>query len=78
MNAGNISCEEVIEQLFRYLDGEVDDIVDERIQAHMARCRDCFSRAEFERRLRERVREANESPAPERVRHRIRQVLDSF
>lgn len=79
MNAGDIRCEEVIEQLFRYLDREVDDATNERIREHMARCRDCFSRAEFERRLRERLREtvAHEK-APPRLQQRLQRLMKSF
>lgn len=78
MNPGDISCEEVIEQLFAFLDRELDDEVSERIDEHLARCRDCFSRAEFERRLRERVREAGEAEAPERLHRRLRRMMEQF
>lgn len=78
MSQQEISCEEVIEQLFHYLDREVDEDVGERIRHHLARCRDCFSRAEFEHRLRERVREASEARAPERLHRRLAKVMDSF
>lgn len=79
MNPGHISCEEVIEQLFAFLDRELDDEVSERIDEHLARCRDCFTRAEFERRLRERVREASEdAQAPDRLHRRLRRVMNEF
>lgn len=78
MNAGDIRCEEVIEQLFRYLDREVDDATDERIREHMAHCRDCFSRAEFERRLRERLRESAQEKAPQRLQQRLQRLMKSF
>lgn len=78
MKAGDIRCEEVIEQLFRYLDREVEEDLGERIHHHLERCRDCFSRAEFEKRLRDRVRDAAETKAPDRTHQRIRRILDSF
>lgn len=78
MSHDDIRCEEVIEQLFRYLDREVDEDLDERIHHHLSRCRDCFSRAEFERRLRARVQEAAQTRAPERLHHRLRRVMKSF
>lgn len=78
MNAGDIRCEEVIKQLFRYLDGEVDDATEERIRDHMAHCRDCFTRAEFERRLRERLREASQEKAPQRLQQRLERLMKSF
>lgn len=78
MNTEHISCEEVIEQLFIFLDRELDEELSERIDHHLARCRDCFTRAEFERRLRARVHDATEAKAPERLHRRIRRVLDRF
>lgn len=78
MNAEIITCEEVMEQLFEFLDRELDGELSDRIDRHLERCRDCFTRAEFERRLRARINEAAEAEAPERLRHRLRRVVDEF
>ncbi|PWG63953.1 anti-sigma factor family protein [Spiribacter halobius] len=78
MGAREPSCEEVIRRLFAYLDGELNSATEEEIAHHLTRCRDCFSRAEFERRLRARVAEAGTVEAPERLHHRLRQLLDEF
>ena len=76
--AGGLSCEEVIELLFAYLDHEVGNELNERIEQHLENCRDCYSRAEFEHRLRARVRDSAEIKAPERLQRRIRKVIDEF
>ncbi len=78
MSAAEMSCEEVLDQLFAFLDSEVDDDLRERIEHHLERCRDCFTRAEFERRLRERIQEASEEKAPERLHRRIRRLVNEF
>lgn len=78
MSHDHISCEEVIKELFAYLDREVDEALGERIEHHLERCRDCFSRAEFERKLRERLRERTEARAPDRLRRRIQQAIKEF
>lgn len=78
MNVQSMTCEEVIEQLFDYLDRELDHDVSDRIDRHLERCRDCFSRAEFEKRLRAKVSEAVEVDAPDSLRRRIRRVVDEF
>lgn len=75
MNASDISCEEVIERLFDYLDRELDAHTRQEIDRHLERCHDCFSRAEFERRLRERVASTGTQPAPERLRRRINELI---
>lgn len=76
--AGGIPCEEVIERLFAYLDGEVDDVSSAVIERHLERCRDCFSRADFERKLRTKIAASASTPAPDRLRRRVRSLLDEF
>lgn len=72
------TCEEVIAQLFDWLDRRLDEQREAEIRHHIARCRECFSRAEFERRLRGRIMEAGEAKAPERLRRRVHKLLDEF
>lgn len=78
MNDEPLTCEEVLEQLFAFLDDELGDALQQQIDHHLARCRDCFSRAEFERRLRQRIRETSEEQAPNRLRRRVRGLLNEF
>lgn len=72
------SCESVIERLLEYLDGELPGADSTAIEQHLQRCRECFSRAEFERRLRDRVQESAEVRAPDRLRHRIARLIDQY
>ncbi|GGX85983.1 hypothetical protein GCM10007160_11490 [Litchfieldella qijiaojingensis] len=78
MTGRELTCEEVIEQLFDYLDREVDSQRRADIERHLARCRDCFSRAEFERRLRAKVEESVSVRAPQRLHRRVKDLLDRF
>lgn len=78
MTKHDLTCEEVIEQLFEFLDKELDSARAADIERHMARCRDCFTRAEFERRLRAKVREAGAARAPQRLHDRIKGILDQY
>lgn len=78
MSESWISCAEVVERLFDYMDRELDSQTQAEIERHLERCHDCFSRAEFERRLRERVARSGQQPAPERLRRRIRDMLERF
>jgi anti-sigma factor (TIGR02949 family) len=74
----SIRCEEVIAQLFSFLDGEVEARQHTRIEKHLEECRSCCSRADFELALRERVREVgDEKPSPD-FRSRIRQLINRF
>lgn len=73
-----MTCEEVLAQLFAYLDRELDDETLAEIERHVETCRGCFSRAEFERRLKAHVRAAGESAAPESLRARLKHLIESF
>jgi len=74
----HIRCEEVIAHLLTYLDGEIDAEKRAQIDRHLAECRGCFSRAEFEKELRERVTQLGDEKAPASLHRRIRTLLDEF
>lgn len=73
-----VSCEQVIERLLEFLDGELDAEAERQIGEHMETCRACFSRAEFERRLRARIADANEAKAPDSLRRRVRAMVERY
>ncbi|MBD5803921.1 hypothetical protein AZOA_33640 [Azoarcus sp. Aa7] len=73
-----IHCEEVVASLLEYLDGELDDARRVRIEDHLAECRGCFSRAEFERALRSRLQALATAPPPDSLKRRLKAILDEF
>jgi anti-sigma factor (TIGR02949 family) len=74
-----IGCEEAIRRLAAYLDGELVTADAGEVEVHLERCRSCFSRAEFERRLKERVREdLRMTSVPEEAEGRIRTLLEQL
>lgn len=75
---GQIRCEEVLRHLLVYLDREVEPETSLLIAHHLALCRACFSRAEFERRLKAHLRSCGTKPAPARLRTRLKQLLDRY
>lgn len=48
-DAPMMKCEEVLDRLFDYLDGELPDPESEQVKAHLEACKACYPRAEFER-----------------------------
>lgn len=74
----NVTCEEVLKHLVAYLDREMDAHAAAEIERHLEECRACFSRAEFERRLKAQLGAAGDGSAPERLRTRIRKLVDEF
>ncbi|MFZ1105313.1 MAG: zf-HC2 domain-containing protein [Hyphomicrobiaceae bacterium] len=73
-----IRCEEVIAHLLSYLDGEIDDARRAQIDHHIEECRGCFSRAEFEKALRDKVRQAGNTQPPASLQDRIKVLIDQF
>jgi anti-sigma factor (TIGR02949 family) len=73
-----IRCEEVIAHLLTYLDGEIDDERRIQIDRHLEECRGCYSRAEFEKALRDKVRQTGEAQAPQSLQQRIKALIDKF
>lgn len=76
---GDIGCLEAIEAFYAYLDGELSEPrAIEDFEHHMSHCRSCFSRAEVERLLNERLRRTGNSKAPDDLRNRVRRLMDEF
>ena len=73
-----MSCEDVLSLLSSYLDSEVDTITEADIDAHLHKCRECFSRAEFERALKHKIRSAGEMKTPAETRSRLESLIKRF
>ena len=73
-----IDCEEALRRLFEYLDAELHGEPQREMQQHLERCRSCFSRVEFEKRLKAYTAELGHEPVPTDVERRIRTLLDGF
>ena len=76
--ANKISCEEVISKLYDYLDQELGGSTQVDIDEHIKDCRECFSRAEFERALRKKVAGSIEADTPEDTRNRLEALIKRF
>ncbi len=74
----NIRCEEVVENLLTFLDGEIKEGQRNLIEQHLEECRSCCSRADFELALRHKVREVATSQPSLRLKQKIRQLIDQF
>jgi mycothiol system anti-sigma-R factor len=71
-----MNCQETLEKLWQYLDKELDSASSVELQEHLEQCRQCFSKAEFEYRLRARLRRSCcEDHAPPELRERLSRLL---
>lgn len=72
-----LDCEQVLAQVWEYLDGEVDEGAYREIQAHVAECRGCGPRYDFQRRLLTLIEEkCREGPMPQALRERLFRLLE--
>lgn len=76
--ANIISCAEAISKLQAYLDNELGAISEADLDHHLHHCRECMSRADFERALREKVSDAASQEVPADVRSRISSLIKRF
>jgi anti-sigma factor (TIGR02949 family) len=72
------SCEQVIQGVWEFLDREMTDESIKQVQVHLELCRSCFSRMEFERLLRDRMRNQTNHGCPEALKRRIRAIIETF
>lgn len=73
-----MTCEDALRLLAAYLDGELGAAHRHELDDHLARCRSCFSRAEFERRLKTQLSALREQPVKPSFEERIRELIDRF
>jgi anti-sigma factor (TIGR02949 family) len=73
-----IGCEEALRRLADYLSRELEPRERAAVEHHVSLCRACFSRAEFERLLKERLTDLGREAAPAGLQSRIRKVLGGF
>lgn len=73
-----IGCDEALHRLLEYLDRELDAVRHAEMEQHLHTCRACYSRAEFEKRLKVRLGALGaEQTSPEFVQ-RINGLLRRF
>jgi anti-sigma factor (TIGR02949 family) len=73
-----INCEEALRLLAAFLDDEVRPGAREGIERHLETCRSCFSRAEFERRLKGTIGALGREEISPAFEQRVRRLLASF
>ncbi len=72
-----IDCEQALARIFEFIDHELDAAEHEAMQEHLRTCKSCFSRTEFERRLKQKLaglRDEGEPPAKSRIEKLIKSL----
>lgn len=48
-DSASISCQQAVERVYEYLDGELDALATEQVREHIEMCRKCYPYFNFER-----------------------------
>jgi anti-sigma factor (TIGR02949 family) len=78
MRKNQINCDQALRQVFAYLDRELDERERATMQEHLRTCKGCFSRMEFERLLKGKVKTLRQEQPTPRVGKRVRALLKTF
>ena len=73
-----IGCEEALKHLLAYLDQELGPAKRRELEHHIEICRSCFSRAEFEKRLKTQLREVGQESVGASLEERIKALLGRY
>ena len=72
-----LDCEQVLQLVWQFLDGEMDETRSLEIQAHIAACAECGPRYQFQRRLLALVElKCREGPVPTELKRRLFRLLE--
>ena len=73
-----ISCEEALRRVFEYLDHALKESEHCQIEDHLSKCRSCYSRVEFERRLKEHLHDLGREKAPPSLEDKVRGIIHEY
>ncbi len=71
----NHNCDDSLENLYLYLDAELDDANTSSIRFHLEKCSDCFSSFDFEQRLKQVVHDRLQEQVPDLLVDRIKAAI---
>ena len=78
MTRREIECEQALRQILEYVDRELGEAEREAMHRHLQTCKSCFSRVEFERRLKEKLKALREADTTAEARQRIEKLLKAL
>lgn len=73
----NRNCDDALEKIYLYIDGELTDDSAEVIKVHLDDCPPCFNAFDFERRLKLVVRSRLQEEVPAELMIRLQSIIRS-
>lgn len=74
----DVGCEQALKHIVEFVDQELPDSEHDGVEQHLRICRNCCSRMEFERRLKERLSTLSTEDVPSTTRDRVRDLIKRF
>lgn len=71
MTCDGPDCQKALDNLYVFLDQEIDGASCEEIEQHIAECADCLNEFDLERIVKELVQRSCAEPAPEPLRSKV-------
>jgi anti-sigma factor (TIGR02949 family) len=72
------NCEDALRLLAAHIDRELDASTQYQVERHLEMCRSCFSRAEFEQRLKESIAALAREPVRPELVARVHTLVRTF
>ena len=74
-----VDCNEVLQRLYTYLDGEADETICDDLEVHIQQCLHCRQHADFEVKLRKLIQsKCRGERAPQQLRADLARLLSSL
>lgn len=78
MTQQELTCEQALRHLFEFIDHELEPAERDAMQHHLSTCRSCYSRMDFERRLKQKLGELRRDEPLQDASERMKRLLESF
>lgn len=72
------NCEDALRLLAAHLDRELEAPVHQQVERHLETCRSCYSRAEFERGLKQSLAALGHEPVRPALADRVHSLIRKF
>lgn len=73
-----MTCEQALRLLASHLDHELEEQAAADVEQHVHRCKSCYSRAEFERKLQLQLADLRSTTVSTGLEQRIKNLLQTF
>ncbi|MEW8034259.1 MAG: zf-HC2 domain-containing protein [Candidatus Thiodiazotropha endolucinida] len=78
-DALNSDCLEAFDHVYAYINNELkDEEAIKQLEHHLRHCKSCFSRAQMERKINERLKKTSKPKVPKTLRKRVKNLIDNY